>query len=221
MTKKSQNNQHSATIDDVLKVVKTLATKDEFKEVSQAVNVLTAKNQSQIDNVLKVVKTLATKDELNQAVSGLATKDELNQAVSGLATKDELNQAVSGLATKDELNQAVNTLAVKTQGQIDEVLEAINIFADETHQEFSNIKTEISGMKGEFGEIKERLTSVEMRGVTKEYLDDKLSDLRGDLVVMTRKEDIKLKTLVTVLKKKEVIDSNDAEKVYSLEPFAE
>jgi len=70
---------------------------------------------------------------------------------------------------------------------INDVLEVVNTFADETHREFSNIKGEISEIKG-------KMTKV----VTKDYLDEKMSDLRGDLVVMTRKEDTKLKTLVGV-----------------------
>lgn len=37
--------------------------------------------------------------------------------------------------------------------------------------------------------------------VTKDYLDDKLADLKGDLVVLMRKEDAKLQALVDVLQK--------------------
>jgi len=90
---------------------------------------------------------------------------------------------------------------------IDDVLEVVNTFADETHQEFSSIKGEISGIK----------TTM----VTKDYLDEKMSDLRGDLVVMMRKEDTKLKTLVGVLKEKSVLDNSDVKRIYSMEPFAQ
>ena len=96
----------------------------------------------------------------------------------------------------------------------DDVLAAVNTFADETHQEFSNIKGEISGIKGEIISIKATM-------VTKDYLDEKMSDLRGDLVVMMRKEDTKLKTLVGVLKEKSVLDSSDVKRIYSMEPFAQ
>ncbi len=105
-----------------------------------------------------------------------------------------------------------NTKLVRGQhsATIDDVLEAVNIFADETHQEFSHVKGEIS-------EINSNIT----RMVTKDYLDDKMSDLRGDLVVMMRKEDNKLKTLVGVLKEKSVLDSSDVSRIYSMEPFAQ
>ena len=90
---------------------------------------------------------------------------------------------------------------------IDDVLAVVNTFADETHREFSNVKGEISGIKATM--------------VTKDYLDEKVSDLRGDLVVMMRKEDTKLKTLVGVLKEKSVLDSSDVKRIYSMEPFAQ
>ena len=46
-----------------------------------------------------------------------------------------------------------------------EILEAINEFSNKTDERFSKIEATM---------------------VTKDYLDDKLSDLRGDLVVLTR-----------------------------------
>jgi len=55
--------------------------------------------------------------------------------------------------------------------------------------------------------------------VTKDYLDTKLADLRGDLVVMMRKEDNKLKALVEILKEKKVINNEEVEKIMHLEPF--
>jgi len=117
----------------------------------------------------------------------------------------------------------------------DDVLAAVNTFADETHQEFSNIKGEISGIKGDIsginGEIsgikgdisgiKGEIIGIKATMVTKDYLDEKMSDLRGDLVVMMRKEDTKLKTLVGVLKEKSVLDSSDVKRIYSMEPFAQ
>jgi len=55
--------------------------------------------------------------------------------------------------------------------------------------------------------------------VTKDYLDDKLLDLRGNMVVMMRKEDDKVKTLVQILNKKKIIDDTDVKTIFSLEPF--
>ena len=55
--------------------------------------------------------------------------------------------------------------------------------------------------------------------VTKAYLDDKLADLRGDLVVLMRKEDTKLKTLVEILHERGVIGKAETERIFGMEPF--
>ena len=47
--------------------------------------------------------------------------------------------------------------------------------------------------------VDKRLNTIESTMVTKDYLDEKLADLRGDLTILIRKEDTKLKTLVEVL----------------------
>ena len=95
---------------------------------------------------------------------------------------------------------------------IQDVLEAINDYATHNDVQIKEIKTEI-------GSIKTELTSVKSQMVTKTYLDEKLSDLRGDLTVLMRKEDTKLKALVEILAEKKVLSSDDAKKIFSLEPF--
>jgi hypothetical protein len=55
--------------------------------------------------------------------------------------------------------------------------------------------------------------------VTKDYLDDKLADLRGDIVVLMRKEDKKLRALIEVLQKRKVISEDEVRQILSLEPF--
>jgi len=56
--------------------------------------------------------------------------------------------------------------------------------------------------------------------VTKDYLDDKLADLRGDLNVLIRKEDTKLIALIEKLQEKKVLTDKDKSELLSLEPYA-
>jgi len=86
-----------------------------------------------------------------------------------------------------------------------EILEAVNNFSTKMDSEIGDIKSEIGTIKATM--------------VTKDYLDDKLSDLRGDLVVLMRKEDTKLRTLVDVLKKRNIISNEDAQQILAMEPF--
>ena len=58
-----------------------------------------------------------------------------------------------------------------------EVLEAIRLLADNVQDLTNTVES-----------MNTRLTRVESTMVTKSYLDDKLADLRGDVVVMIKNE---------------------------------
>lgn len=70
---------------------------------------------------------------------------------------------------------------------------------DSNDERFESMDKRFESMDKRFDAMDKRLTRVESLMVTKDYLDDKLADLKGDLVVLTRKEDTKLKTLVNIL----------------------
>ena len=57
------------------------------------------------------------------------------------------------------------------------------------HEILEAIQTFSSSVDQRFDRVDQRLDRVEATMVTKDYLDEKLADLRGDLVVLTRKED--------------------------------
>ncbi|OGH84721.1 MAG: hypothetical protein A2261_00310 [Candidatus Magasanikbacteria bacterium RIFOXYA2_FULL_44_8] len=90
---------------------------------------------------------------------------------------------------------------------IQDVLVAVGNYATHTDQKLSELST--------------RLTKVEALMVTKDYLDTKLADLRGDMAVLTRKEDMKIKTLVDILADKKILTADDAKRIYAMEPFAQ
>lgn len=95
-----------------------------------------------------------------------------------------------------------------------EILEAINDFSTKVDERFSGIENDISGIKGEIVGIKNTM-------VTKDYLDEKIADLRGDLVVLLRKEDNKLGALITELLDRKVIDDAAARRILTMEPFTQ
>ena len=100
-----------------------------------------------------------------------------------------------------------------------DILEAINAFSTATEKRFDGIDKRFDGIDKRFDGIDKRLTKAESLMVTKDYLDEKLSDLRGDLVVLMRKEDKKVKKLVEILKKKNLINEADEKEIMSMEPF--
>ena len=94
-----------------------------------------------------------------------------------------------------------------------EILEAINEFSTNVDNQFHEVKSEI-------GSIKSEIVSIKALMVTKDYLDDKLGDLRGDLVVLMRKEDTKMVKLIEILKRRAVITEAEEKEILSMEPFA-
>ena len=86
-----------------------------------------------------------------------------------------------------------------------EILEAINVFS--TH------------VDGEFASLNKRVTKIEATMVTKDYLDEKLGDLRGDIIVMLRKGDRKLGALIAELLTRKLLDEDAAKRILAMEPF--
>lgn len=101
----------------------------------------------------------------------------------------------------------------KQQPTTGDILEAITTFADVTEKRFSTIDKRLTT-------IEKNVTRIEATMVTKDYLDEKMSDLRGDMTVLIRKEDRKLQTLVSILTKKELLDTKEAEQIMAMEPFS-
>jgi hypothetical protein len=54
----------------------------------------------------------------------------------------------------------------------------------------------------------------------KVWVDEKLADLRGDIVLLTRKEDRKVLKIVDLLRAKQILNDTDVQDILRMEPFA-
>jgi hypothetical protein len=104
-------------------------------------------------------------------------------------------------STIGEVNKAVGELSEK----VDSVLEAIGEFSSKNDERLNRIESDIVSIKSQM--------------VTKDYLDDKLINLKADLTVLVHKEDNKLGVLAKGLASKKVITDADAKSILSMEPF--
>lgn len=95
-----------------------------------------------------------------------------------------------------------------------DILEAINDFSSDNDKRFNK-------MDDRFEKVENDLKVIKSTMVTKGYLDEKLSDLRGDLSVLIRKEDTKVKELVNILVKKKILSEKEQERLFKMEPFAQ
>jgi len=94
-----------------------------------------------------------------------------------------------------------------------EIIEVINEFSSRVDERFDKVDKRFDNLEGRVGKIEATM-------VTKDYLDEKLADLRGDLVVLMRKEDTKVGKLIEILKRRKVITEIEVKEILSMEPFA-
>lgn len=107
-----------------------------------------------------------------------------------------------------------------------DILEAVNALSTQIDERFSQVdgrlshlENDVTELKGDVTELKGDVGLVRTAMVTKNYLDDKLADLRGDLVVLMRKEDKKVQSLVELLHSKKVISEEEAKRILSMDLF--
>ena len=108
-----------------------------------------------------------------------------------------------------------------------EILEAINEFSSKVDERFDKVDERFDKVDERFDKVDERFDNlegkvgkIEATMVTKDYLDEKMADLRGDLVVLMRKEDTKVVKLIEILKRRKVITEAEEKEILSMEPFA-
>ena len=101
-----------------------------------------------------------------------------------------------------------------------EILEAINEFSSKVDERFDKVDERFDKVDERFDKVEGEISSIKASMVTKDYLDEKMADLRGDLVVLMRKEDTKVGKLIEILKRRKVITEAEEKEILSMEPFA-
>jgi len=118
--------------------------------------------------------------------------------------------------TKNKNNITLTDVA----NSVDDLAVLVKKEFEQIDQRFEQIDQRFEQIDQRFEQIDQRFNRIESTMVTKDYLDEKLSDLRGDLVVLIRKEDHKVVKLVEILKEKNILKEDDVNEILKLEPFA-
>lgn len=114
--------------------------------------------------------------------------------------------------SNQDIFQAIQAMDHRFTAANDDILSAVNT-------SFTDVAVELHEIKGRLNQVENRLGNVENQMVTKDYLDDKLHDLRGDLTVIIRKEDRKVVALIDELRQTKVLSEPAAQRILALEPF--
>ena len=94
---------------------------------------------------------------------------------------------------------------------IDEKIDALAI---SVKKGFDAVDAQFKSVDAQFADMKSEITTIRATMVTKDYLDDKLADLKGDLIQKLRKEDEKLEFLISLLRTRSVLTESDARNIH-------
>jgi uncharacterized protein YoxC len=101
----------------------------------------------------------------------------------------------------------------------DDILDTMNTFATDVENRFQTIDQRFQGIEKRLQNVETDTQSMKSQMVTKDYLDNKLADLRGDLVLLTRKEDKKVTAVVEMLYDKKILSKAERKEIFGLDPF--
>lgn len=102
------------------------------------------------------------------------------------------------------------------EATIQDVLEAVQ---DAIQTLTIHMDERFSKIDDRFTKMDERLTKIENAMVTKDYLDEKLVDLRADIVGFFRKENQRTNLIVDKLQEKNVLTGHDVREIDSVGLF--
>ena len=110
-----------------------------------------------------------------------------------------------------KIGEVIDKRAQKTEGKIRKE------FGEVIEQ---NIAPVLDNMDKRLGKVEKGLKIVRATMVTKDYFDDRLADLRGDIIILLRKEDRRIEYLIGKLREKNILDDKDIKKLESAQIFA-
>ena len=119
-----------------------------------------------------------------------------------------------------EVIQAFSENVDKRFETIDERFEAIDMKFEAVDKRFDEIDKQFKAIDIRFDGIEGRLGNVEKSMVTKEYLDEKMTELRFDMNVHYKKNDKKFTALVDELSKRNVIPVSAAKRILAIDSYS-
>lgn len=149
--------------------------------------------------------------EMQTEQKGMQTEQrEMRGSFKEMLTEQQLmrSEQKSMLIEQREMRSSISDLKEAQQ----ETLEALHAFATHVDDRFSQVDNKFKSIDQQFTEIRATM-------VTKDYLDNKIADLRGDLVLLARKGNTKLSTLVERLVEEKRLDPKVAHQILLMEPF--
>jgi len=160
-----------------------------------------------------------SKQEILAAIRELSgTVHEQGTALRELnSTVQEQGGAIRALTgTVQEQGGAIRELSSSVQ----DVASSVHALAEHMDERFLVVENDVSGMRKDVSALTTDVKTLKNQMVTKNYLDDRLADLRADLIMMARKTNTKISFLIEGLVAEGSLRREVADQLLAMEPFA-
>jgi hypothetical protein len=108
-----------------------------------------------------------------------------------------------------------DTLLVSSDTEAKTVDQKIDLLAIAVKEGFDAVDKRFDGVDKRLDALEQKTTRMEATMVTKSYLDEKLADLKGDLIVKIRKLDGRMEFLEDLLRARAVLSDADVKRMRS------
>lgn len=121
--------------------------------------------------------------------------------------------------TNQEILEAVNSYA----SRIEHRLESVEKCMDSMDKRMDSVDKRMDSMDKRMDSMDKRMATKEdvgkLRSDMIDFIDKKFFDLKGDLIVIIKKQDKKINELITILPSKNVLSDKEAKALLRLGPF--
>jgi hypothetical protein len=117
---------------------------------------------------------------------------------------------------KEPTNQDILDVLQSFAGSVDDRFAKIDKKFEQIDKRFEQIDASFEQIDSRFVQIDKRFDRIEATMVTKEYLDDKLFEVRGEIVNLGRKQDRKMEIVVSELVKRKIFDDATAHRILTV-----
>ncbi len=130
--------------------------------------------------------------------------------------------------TNAEILKAITEGQKHTDGRIDEILEVVNDFSSKMDKDISSLKSDVGTLKSDVGTLKSDVGTLKSdvgylksNMVTKDDLERSQAKQKGEIILTMRKEDIKLRELISTMHGKQMLTDTEVQHIITMEPFAQ
>ena len=120
-----------------------------------------------------------------------------------------------------EVIKKLDARSERTEKNVDDVLSAVNDFSTKMDKRFDGVDGRLDKVEGRLDKVEKDVGYLKSNMVTKDDLDRALAKQSGDLILTMRKEDTKLRELISIMQDKKMLTPAEVRHIISMEPFAQ